>query len=513
MSPLLSILRAAHCRSTHHYFAIDSLRLVQTEPGMRLRGILLKHHERYLSGAKDPDERFRDFQNHVVHVQDGYFGGAPRLAMRWYDRLLGHLVSSRYEDAAYAMGVLSHYFTDPLMPLHTAQSEREALVHRPMEWSICKSYDRILKCWTEDELRLVFQLGDGDGWLGEAIMKGARFANRSYKRLVQDYDVDLGSDNPVAGLNQEAIKTFAELFGLSITGLARIVERAAGEAETRCGNRLPVVGLSAASLFATLQIPEHAWRRWVENKAERLAIQDIVTEYRMTGKVIEHMPNEVYIKNRVMEVREREKQWGLQRHERLLAKGSHAARIVATVPGAETTANNAAPTLDQIVTNNETVVSLPFESSAKSAGLKNPRIHRACPLVDAPSIGPKTAAHFSAIQVFTIGEFLDLPAASMSRRIRRTWITTTVIEAWQAQTRLMCDIPGLLTRDVQMLVSVGCRSTDDLILQQPLELAGQMAAQAQTPDGRRMLHGAPPATADDIARWIISARLAKTKAA
>ncbi|MEM9589655.1 MAG: DUF4332 domain-containing protein, partial [Planctomycetota bacterium] len=129
---LLAILKAAHCRSTHHHFAIDALRHIQTEPGRRLTGVLLRFHARYLAGAKDPDTRFRDFHNHVVHVNEGYWGGAPRVATQWHDRLRRYLRQNRFSDAAHAAGVLSHYFTDPIQPLHTAQSASEKVLHRPI---------------------------------------------------------------------------------------------------------------------------------------------------------------------------------------------------------------------------------------------------------------------------------------------------------------------------------------------------------------------------------------------
>lgn len=327
MSPLLSILRAAHCHSTHHYFALDALRLVQTEAGLRVRGLLLKHHEQYLAGALDPDVRFRDFQNHVIHVQDGYYGGAPRLAIQWYDRMLGHLVSRRWEHAAYAAGVFSHYFTDPLMPLHTGLSDREVLVHRPMEYSVCKAYDRILKHWTQDELRLVFHLGDGEGWLGEAMLKGARFSHRSYRRLVESYNVDLGAANPVAGLDEDAIQTFAELFGLAITGLARIIERVGDEAESRSGVTLPKVGLALPWLLATLQVPEQIWFERKADRLERQAIDALIGEYRETGTVKKNIPSEIYIKQRVIQVRDREAAWDLRRRAREIALGANPSEI------------------------------------------------------------------------------------------------------------------------------------------------------------------------------------------
>ncbi|MEM9646066.1 MAG: DUF4332 domain-containing protein, partial [Planctomycetota bacterium] len=116
MNPLLTILRAAHCRSTHHFFAVDALPLVQTGAGKRLVSWLMRHHDRYLTGAKDPDTRFRDFHNHVVHVADGYWGGAPRLAHQWYERLQKSVRERDFSEAAYAAGVMSHYFTHRSTP-------------------------------------------------------------------------------------------------------------------------------------------------------------------------------------------------------------------------------------------------------------------------------------------------------------------------------------------------------------------------------------------------------------
>ena len=173
MRTLLSILRAAHCRSTHHHFAIDALPMIETDAGQRLSQILLRYHDRYLAGAKDPDTRFRDFHNHVVHVTDGYWGGAPAAAIRWYARLQTLLCKSQWADAAHAAGVLSHYFSDPLQPLHTAQNEREKVIHRPLEWSITKSYASIRQQWLRDDIQVEFTLSHQTGWLAAAILSFA----------------------------------------------------------------------------------------------------------------------------------------------------------------------------------------------------------------------------------------------------------------------------------------------------------------------------------------------------
>ena len=255
MNPVLSILRAAHCRSTHHFFAVDAIPLVQTDAGKRLASQLLRHHDRYLTGAKDPDTRFRDFQNHVVHVTDGYWGGAPRVAHMWYDRMQRYLRNDRFADAAHAAGVLSHYFTDPMQPLHTQQCELEKVVHRPIEWSITKSYNQIYRLWKDDQMRVVFQLSGGPGWLGEAILHSARFANRKYQSLINRYDFERGTKDPPAGLNEELRQSLAELFGLSITGLARVLERAAADAEAVRRSPIPMAGMSVPLLLASIRVP------------------------------------------------------------------------------------------------------------------------------------------------------------------------------------------------------------------------------------------------------------------
>ncbi len=49
---LVPILRAAHCRSTHHFFAIDALERIAHPKGIQLRDNLLKHYREYLTGRK-----------------------------------------------------------------------------------------------------------------------------------------------------------------------------------------------------------------------------------------------------------------------------------------------------------------------------------------------------------------------------------------------------------------------------------------------------------------------------
>jgi hypothetical protein len=491
MSLLLNVLRAAHCHSTHHYFAIDSLRHVDTPAGLRLSNLLQFHHEKYLTGAKDPDDRFRDFQNHCVHVRDGYWGGAPRVAIKWYERLRDNLIAERMSDAAYAAGVLSHYFTDPLQPLHTGQTPREPIVHRAIEWSVRCCYDEIFSQWKDDELRVVFQLGDSEGWLAEAILKGARFANRSYDRLVDGYDLELGSQNPKQGLDADAKATFASLFGLAITGLARIWERVADDAEAIRGKPLPTARLGMRTLLAGLEIPEKWIIRRIHDRQEREEVAQVFDEFRRTGQVVENIPSECYVKQQVWLVYQREVIWR---------------------QSLETAAQTAASASEPGVASTEPAETLSFAEAKRkqthqsiTAGPRF-RLSREDSLVDAPSIGPKTAIRFADIGVTRVGQFLDEEAESLASRLDTRWITAKLVSDWQAQSRLMCGVPGLLARDTQLLVGAGYRTAADIRQADAGVLYDAIGRYAATGEGQRALRGGEVPGRPAIETWIASLR-------
>src|SRR5262245_45633100 len=80
MSLFYDVLFASKCRSNHHRLALDALRWLRGGEAERWRNLFLHHHQVYLDGAKAPDEVFKDFKNHVLHVRDNYWGGAVEAA-------------------------------------------------------------------------------------------------------------------------------------------------------------------------------------------------------------------------------------------------------------------------------------------------------------------------------------------------------------------------------------------------------------------------------------------------
>lgn len=316
MQLLVALLRAAHCYRTHHFLAVDALPLAQTDAGARLSRILAAHHGHYLRGAVDPDERYRDFHHHVIQVADAYWGQAPRVAHGWYDYLQQSLRRSRLAEAAHAAGVLSHYFTDPLQPLHTISGDRESALHQPIEWCVERCYRRLYREWCQNASRVVFQLSDRPGWLGEAMLHGARLAHRHHRTLLDGFRLRAAIENPGDGFSREARAVLSDLIGLAVTGWARVLERAAWEAERFLGHPLPATNPAPAVASAICRLPDRWLAGVVSHHRLRRAVEAIAEEYRRTGRVIERLPVEVDIVRRVLRVVHDERRWQAAREIR-----------------------------------------------------------------------------------------------------------------------------------------------------------------------------------------------------
>ncbi len=463
MKPLQQIVRAGHCHATHQLFAIDALPLVQTDSGKRLVSWFLRYHHRYLRGAIDPDIRVRDFQNHVIHVQDGFWGGAPRVAHSWYDRLQRYLRQKRYSDAAHAAGVLSHYFTDPMQPLNTAYSTAEEVIHRPLSCSIQRDYQAIFNHWRDDDLRVVFQLADGPGWLGAAMMHGAKYAHKYFDTVIELYRLRAAVEHPSTGIDSRLRVIFAELFGLAITGWARVIERAADDAEAVIRRELPTASSFWPLLSATAAAPVAFWRHRIRSRIEDQKIQDLVSEFRRKGKLQKELPAEVDIKKRVIKV---------HRDERRYRLGRIRQRRQITLQQAESPV-------------------LPFQHL-----LSPPRQPIELLAIDAEDL-----KRLRAVGVNSLDELLIAEPAEIAKQLQAYWITGETIQLWQNQAKFMRQASGLASFTVQLLLGAGFADPRQVIRAGVDKVHQQVVAFAASTPGRRSLRGQPPPTREQVSRW------------
>ena len=538
MSTLFNVLFAWKCANTHHKLALDALNQSQSEQAEKWRNLCLSLVDPYLKGSKAPDNEFKDFRNHVLHVRDNNWGGSLDAARRWYGVVLESLQAKKWKDAVYAAGVLSHYFTDPFMPLHTGQTEAENIIHRACEWSIACSYLELTEILTHD-------LGGwpevsvpaGDQWLDQMILAGANAANQHYEACLQHYDLKQGVKNPPAGLDQELKDRIARMLGLAAVGFARVMDRAILDSQVS----LPETNLTLQSALATLQIPLMWVTKKMKDAKERAIVEATYKEFQQTGKVIESLPEDdrtlrslhaAEVLKVPVQTLDQQKPTPIgQAHGTGAAVRTKRGPIAKPVSKSEVATKSSqlsqwvvpvSPDLLKPVSHPKKLVepadtheeaqpepiSLPVSPAKSSPKKSNLRYYldRSMPVEKAPSIGPTTAKKMAAIGINTVADLLQSDAAVLASRMNDARITTTTTADWQSQAVLCCDVPCLRGHDAQILVSCGIRSQQDLEKCEPRTLLQQVEPFAHSAAGQRILRGGEIPDLAEVTDWISWAR-------
>ena len=287
MSLLERVIVAHRCRSTHHYIAFEALNHLSGEHKDAWRDLILVHHDALLRGAKAPDAEFKDFKNHVLHVGEGEWGGARDAAMEWYANAVNALRAKRWDDGIYALGVLSHYYADPIQPFHTGQTEEEGAIHRAVEWSIAKSRDTIVEKIEAKGYPKV-KAGKGTGFVSDMVRAGADRSHPHYQTFIDHYNVHAGSKEPRAGLDQKLIDILADLVGYATSGIAVLFDRAFEEAAVVPPKR----HLTLRGYLATLDIPVRWIAKKLDDADDKRTVTAMYKELEKTGKVIKRLSDD-----------------------------------------------------------------------------------------------------------------------------------------------------------------------------------------------------------------------------
>jgi hypothetical protein len=630
MSLLFRVIMAARCTSSHHKLAIDALRHLRTHEAERWRNLFLSHYEAYLEGSKAPDKTFRDFRNHVLHVREDYWGGAIQAAATWYDRAVQAFRRRDWQQGVYAAGVLSHYYTDPIQPFHTGQTEEEGGIHRAVEWSIAKSYEE-LQDILEQDLGGYPQLDapSGDDWLAVMIRRGAEVSNPHYDVLIDHYDLDQGVKNPPMGLDQELRERLARLVGYATVGLARIYEQIFHDARVSP----PPTLITLHGFLATLKIPVFWITRKLADRRDRAEVEMIYEEVRKTGKAVVLLPDDDRAvrrmhaeevlgipieqlnarKPRPTGKRHGQKSSAVDRQGRLdTGQTRHSTHPLehqrSDTGGVARPGDNRTRTQDRPLQRTEprrldqqpprTSDSAGFrsrdttnqreyehsrrhipdpdaaqhgvgryyqarddseeepnptggelesrgtptydasyrtrmgggeiegnrarepgqEESNRARGQRSEAPDRALkyyldldrPVVDAPSIGAKTARRLRALGIRTVADLLDCIPEDVAGRLDKRWITAATIRDWQAQATLVCRVPGLRGHDAQILVGCGITDPQQLAYEVPEQLLASAEEFAASTEGQRVLWSGKAPDLEEVSRWIRWAKNART---
>lgn len=528
MSLLFRIAFAAHARGTHHKLAMHALDRLTGADRDGWRKLFLVHAETYCIGSKIPDDQFKDFKNHVLHPRDGYWGGAVDAARAWYATLVTHLKAGAWSEAVSAAGVLGHYLADPLHPFHTAQSDAENTIHRACEWSINRSYDKLYAAGMTAHADYIRRLPRDDNWLARIQCESADLSNAHYEKLIAHYDITRGVMDPPSGLDITAQKICAELLITAAATIAAVLNHAIDEA----GVPPPAVNPTIPALLAALKIPQNQFLKRIENAEDRRAVQAIYDELRTTGAVVTTLPAE----NRTIrdlyatEVASLKLRPDVTKLFPLPAETiAYTLPIIAARPTQQPVTPQALPQPSQVPTaaaTREAVSETARDVAAAAAQITRPtaaNTNAAAPttgrpglasdadVVDAPSIGPKTAERLYAHGIKTIADLLAADPPALAQSLDQRHITASTIIDWQDQTRLVQAVSGLTGGAAQLFVGAGYRTPASLAAADVTKVCADVLTFASSVEGRRILRDGTAPEASKITAW--HARAQTTKAA
>ena len=515
MSLLFRIIYAAHAKGTHHKLALDALKQLTSPETERWQRVFLKHAETYLAGSKAPDDQFKDFKNHVLHVRDGYWGGALGKADEWYGKLCTALRAEDWEGVAWSAGVLSHYITDPIQPFHTAQSAAENSIHRAAEWSISRSYDALRTQGLATSGDFIITAGDGPSWLRDLVCQGAEKANVHYETLIAHYNLNAGVIDPPAGLDALSRKILGDLVVCAAATVACALDRAFVET----GAVPPDVDLGIDTVIAALKIPVKALAKRLADAEDRRVVSAMYDELLTTGRVYATLPEDDRVVQDLYAVEIEAPRLAKRAEQRAVAvqvAAPAAAKAAAPPPAsagaraaamkAETVATQAAPVAIKAapLAKPAEPVAMPT-APARSSATKH-YLAAGDAIERAPSIGPKTADRMAPLGVTSVADFLAASPEAIASGLGQRSITADTIALWQDQCQLMLDIPGLRGGHAELLAQTGYRSAEALAEADEASLCAGVLAFAATAAGQRILREGTPPDLERVKGWLAAAK-------
>ncbi len=433
----LSILKRFASRSTHHWLALKATENLD-EP---CKTALLYYVKDLLKGAKDPDDTLHDWYNHIFHPPS--YGGALKRIKELYGELIEKLKKEDWKSATYLLGLISHYISDPMNPLHTGQTKEEAKIHKLYEFGTFKKntiYDAEIK--VED---LSFDMSELDKVLTTNWLK----SHGEYFNVLENYDASKGYQfHWDKGINEKLDKINKELLGKSVSLILAIWKNALKEANVNC----PKKSLKLKTLVAALKTPLFIIGRWLNNRYMKKVTKAMKKELKEKGEVYESLPPDD--KGLVEEFKKLEEQGKLKMRREEGIKISKPIEPVKAIKYKEEKKEE--PEKPKI----EEKTGEPKQAGGKTRKLRYLKLDD--PIEDAPEIGTKTGEKLRSIGIKKISDLLEKPTKEIIDAYPGRKPGEETVERWKTMTKMMTEIPNLRVKDVTYLYYAGIKNREDL---------------------------------------------------
>ena len=141
------------------------------------------------------------------------------------------------------------------------------------------------------------------------------------------------------------------------------------------------------------------------------------------------------------------------------------------------------------------------EIADKSGGLRF-FLSRTSNIEKAPSIGPRTAQLLEAIGIRTVEDLMSMTAERISEKLNLRRITPEIIQQWQHQSRMVCQIPELRGHDAQILVACGITTPEELAAKNPSNLFTVVDPFSHSKEGERIIRSGKKPDLEEVTEWV-----------
>lgn len=136
-------------------------------------------------------------------------------------------------------------------------------------------------------------------------------------------------------------------------------------------------------------------------------------------------------------------------------------------------------------------------------------LQRSDKVVEAPSIGSRTAERLEVIGIQTVADLLNANAETVAVELDHRRISGKLVEQWQHQTRLACRIPQLRGHDAQILVALDITEPEELAACDAAELWSRVEPFVETKEGKRIIRNGKTPDLEEVTEWITWAQAAR----